>query len=369
VRTAVDFASICAGRSSYRARSLHSKPSRPQYLYFLHQTLPDFARDAAGFGVGIHSGTAPQSLHAAQPFGAGHGGANIQFNAWKPHYSSEMRLIEPGFHVSTGQRQPVASSRRYSSGSLPRVPAPDLSSSFHGFIASDDGGSSAFSDSSDVEVDARSSVNARLSPASARSGGRLSAQRRPHTSSGLVGDANSDSRSLRPFHEQTSSARSLSTAALLRARGQRQPVASSRRYSSGSLPRVLAPDLSSSFHGFIASDDGGSSAFSDSSDVEVDARSSVNARLSPASARSGGRLSAQRRPHTSSGLVGDANSDSRSLRLFHEQTSSARSLSTAALLRALSSSESNVKPLQVSFIFHTVFTRWTHNWNLTPYFR
>jgi len=231
---------------------VHLKPSRPQFLYFLNQTLPDFARDAAGFAVGIHIGTAPQSLHAAQPLGAGHGGANIQFNAWKPLYSSELRLIEPGFHVSTGQRQPVASRRRC---------------------------------------------------------------------------------------------------------------------SSGSLPRAAAPDLSSSFHGFIASDDGGSSAFSDSSDVEVDARSSVNARLSPASARSGGRLSAQRRPHTSSGLVGEASSDSRSLRLFHEQTSSARSLSTAALLRALSSSEPNGKPLQVSFVFHIECTRWTQNWNLTPYFR
>jgi hypothetical protein len=150
---------------------------------------------------------------------------SIRFNAWRPHVSLERRTVERGVHVSASRRQPAASSSSTSnsSGGLPRTAASDSASSLYGFIASDDGGSSVFSDSSDIEANARTSLKNRRLPSAERCSSRVPAQRRPHTSSGLVGEGKNASRYLRLFEEHTSSARALSTAELLRTLGDKQP--------------------------------------------------------------------------------------------------------------------------------------------------
>lgn len=224
MRTAADFASICARRSSYRARTLRSKKSCARFLYVLRRSLPDFVLDAAGYRAGSLSRKfTNKSISMEQPDAK----KFVLFNAWKPNASVERRSIERSVHVARAYREPAARG-----GSVPRTAASESASSLCGFIASDDGGSSAFSDSSDVEVDTRSSVKNRRVQTSAHSSGVASALRRPHTSSGLVGEAKSDSRSLRHFHDLTSSAKSLSTAALLRTLSDNQPFMKPLRVGS-----------------------------------------------------------------------------------------------------------------------------------------
>ncbi len=119
------------------------------------------------------------------------------------------------------------------------------------------------------------------------------------------------------------------------------PIASDDR------PRTAASASSASLHGFIASDDGGSSAFSDSSDVEAEAKSSSERRRPSTSVHLSSMTPVQRRPLTSFAPGSDPGSDARSLKRFNEQTSSARGVPTAALLHAFSRNRTNTSMFQV----------------------
>jgi hypothetical protein len=233
LRDAADLASICARRSSYRARILYLQHSRIFHPSFLMQSLPDFAHDAATDTEGTPTALGEQddaqkalnasssySQQATVEFKFG-----IQFNAWKPQLlcqtqnpTTELQFQQAGIGISSrGQLAVARSSKSNSCSRRPRTATSVSSASLHGFIASDDGDSSAFSDSSDVEFDVRSSSEVRWNPVSLHFSDRYSVPRRPHSSSAAGCDASIDARSLKQFHNQTSSARTLSTAALLRA--------------------------------------------------------------------------------------------------------------------------------------------------------
>ncbi len=201
---------------------------------FLLQSLPDFALDAASAGITEQGASSPLSkvLHeSALPAAAVKFEAGIQFNAWKLHAPLERPIT--GTQVSLKSASPahpaVTDGKRFSSSfSRPRTASSATGASVHGFIASDDGGSSAFSDSSDMELDEQSSVEGRRSPGSARFIKRsVIVPHRPHTSFAHGGDSSSDVGSFRRFRVQTSSAQALSTTALLRALSSSLPIVNS----------------------------------------------------------------------------------------------------------------------------------------------
>ncbi len=214
-RVAADLAAICARRSSYRARILHLQHGRILSPPFLMRSLSDFAFDAATSSFGEHD----EAKVALPPvtFNVKFG---IQFNAWKPHPSMELHVHKIGAEISSQTNRVVASTN--SCNSRPRTATSVSSASISGFIASDDGGSSAFSDSSEADLDLQTMANVRRSSASLRFSGRAPVQRRPQTSSSHYSESRSDARSLKQFRDQTSSARALSTAALLQALSCRQ---------------------------------------------------------------------------------------------------------------------------------------------------
>jgi hypothetical protein len=217
VRDAADFAAICARRSSYRARILHSQHDQILSPPFLMQSLSDFAFVAATTGIGEHdeANMSPRPATFNVKFG-------LQFNVWSPHPSTEVHVLKAGAEISSQSSRVVSSSKVNSSSSRPRTATSVSSASVNGFIASDDGGSSALSDSSDAEFDPHTMAKVRRSSASLRFSDRSPTQRRPHTSSSHYNESRSEARSLRQFREQTSSARALSTAALLQALSCRQ---------------------------------------------------------------------------------------------------------------------------------------------------
>ena len=234
MRSAADLASICARRSSYRARISLPQHSQVHFPPFLLQSLPEFALDAASAGITEHGASSPLSkvLHeSALPAAAVKFEAGIQFNAWNLHVPFERPVT--GTQASLKSASPANLAVTDGKGSNGRISRPRTASSAscaseHGFIASDDGGSSAFSDSSDMELDAQSSVEGRRSPASARFIKRSEiVPHRPHTSSAHGSDSSSDVGSFRRFRVQTSSAQALSTAALLRALSSSLPIVNS----------------------------------------------------------------------------------------------------------------------------------------------
>ena len=235
MRSATDLASICARRSSFRACILRIQHTYDRFSAHLMQSLPNFAYAVVAAGFGSHatnrrSDQGPQSLLAAALSSRVNFEHGIQFNAWKPPPALELRVTAVGVKVpsraSPRSRHVVRGNSASSNTSRPHTAASASSVSLHGFIASDDGGSSAYSDSSDAEVDARSAVEGR------RQGRRLSGsvhfsdsspvQRRPQTSSAPGSDSRKEVQSIRRFHDQTSSARALSTSALLRALSESQ---------------------------------------------------------------------------------------------------------------------------------------------------
>jgi hypothetical protein len=231
MRNAADLASICARRSSCRACVLLPQHSQVRFPPFLLKSLPDFAHDAAsaGFTERSASNLLSKVLHESSlPAAAVKFEAGIQFNVWKLHASLERPITgtQAGFKSASSAHLAVADSKISSpSISRPLTASSASCASVHGFIACDDGGSSAFSDLSDAELDAKS-VEHRRSPASARfNTSSVSVPQRPHTSSAPGSDSSSELRSFRQFRVQTSSARALSTTSLLRALSGSLPIA------------------------------------------------------------------------------------------------------------------------------------------------
>ena len=231
MRSAADLASICARRSSYRARVSLPQHSQVHFPPFLLQSLPEFAHDAASAGITEQGTSSPLSKVSHESAAAVKFEAGIQFNAWKLHVPVERPITgtQASFKSASPAHPAVTDSKTSSSStSRPRTASSASCASVHGFIASDDGGSSAFSDSSDMELDAQSSVEGRRSPASARFIKRsVIVPHRPHTSSSHGSDSSSNVRSFRQFRVQTSSAQALSTTALLRALSSSLPIVNS----------------------------------------------------------------------------------------------------------------------------------------------
>ena len=236
VRDSTDLASICARRSCYRARTLLQQNNRLHFPAFLLQSLPQFAFDAiaAGFSKQDSAKMLADALTVSASAAAFRIAAGVQFNAWKPLPSTTLHVLQTGYTISDRVHvmNMLRSSRSRSTpnnntafsystsiagDARPRTAASATSVSLHGFIASDDGGSSAFSDSSDVEAEAKSSSEHRRPSTSVRFSSVTPVHRRPHTSSAPGSDPGSDARTLKRFHEHTSSARALPTQALLHA--------------------------------------------------------------------------------------------------------------------------------------------------------